>query len=121
MKTKNVIIPAGQSLSNPVELEGHKLIGLIVPANWVAANTTFSVSPVDGFTFYDLCDANGDEYTLSPEPGKVTGVGLSLTLDFADIAPIANMKSIRLRSGTSETPVVQTTEQIIGLLLKESA
>ncbi len=117
---KNALIFAGSALSLPVDIVGKRLVGIIVPAGWASASMTFSVAPAEGPIFYDMYDQAGIEFSVSPVAGKFMPLGLQLTYDSDSDSPFSNIEKIRIRSGTAEAPVNQTSEQIIGLVLRET-
>lgn len=96
-------IPSGQSMSNVVDLEAQLVTGFRVPASagWTSASLTFMVSADGGKTFADLYK-DGSEYTLSIPTGRNNA-------GFFDVLPqdFAGFTHLRIRSGTSATPVNQ--------------
>lgn len=96
----------GQSLSSPIDLQGKRLSHIMIPSAWTTGNITFQVS-TDGKTYGDYYDASGTEYTAT-----VGGASRTILLPFADFIGV---QFVKLRSGTTGTPVNQAAERIIGL------
>src|SRR5690242_9259249 len=99
--TKDAVISSGQSLSAVVDLEQLNITGFLIPASWTTAKLTFQISP-DGTTFGDLNDASGNEIQLTVAAGKFIGVNLS---------ELSGARFIKVRSGTSGTPVTQAADR----------
>lgn len=93
------------SLSAAIQLCGRVPVGLIMPSGWTAASLTFQIS-IDGSTYVDLYSlANpASEFTLS------VGASRAIPLDAAVFAGAAFLK---VRSGTSASPVAQGGERTI--------
>lgn len=116
-KIKNVLIRSGQSLSDPIDIEGFNVIGIIIPYDWGTANITFQAAPLDGPIFYDVFQASGDEFSLVAVPGKYIPIGSQIDYDSGSNSPLARLNNLRIRSGTSAAPVNQSAQQVIGLVL----
>jgi hypothetical protein len=100
------LIPNGAALSNAVMLGSGVLVGIEIPAAWTAASLTYQVS-VDGVTWAELYDDAGNEVTTLV-PGVSTMISVTSAL-------FATAKFIKVRSGTSATPVNQG--QAVALIL----
>ena len=108
VNNRTVSIASGESLSGAIYLGGIRLFGLVMPSTWTTANLTFQVS-VDGTTYQNLYDGDGTEVQVT------TAAGYTHTLDPALFAAIPFVK---VRSGTSGTPVNQGGDRTIGLILR---
>jgi hypothetical protein len=95
------------SLSGIVDLGATRLVGIVIPAAWTAANLTFSVSR-DGVTFVDLYDNFGAEYTVT-----VGGVNRRVLVPYSDFFGV---RWLKVRSGTSATPVNQAAQRDLILI-----
>lgn len=84
----------GNSVAN---IGSYRAAGIQMPAAWTAANLTFQVS-YDGVTFANLYDNSGNEYTVTAAASR------TILLPLVDFLGIAYLK---IRSGTSATPVTQ--------------
>ena len=99
------------SLSVEVDLgAGRILCAIDMPADWTAANLTFQASYNTGGTFDNLYDQYGTEKTIIAAEDRY------IALD--DPAFWMGVRYLKVRSGTSGTPVVQdrvggTTVQLV--------
>lgn len=108
---KTVTIASGQSLSAELDLEGFKLVCILMPAAWDAAAITFQISDVAGGTFLDAFDDAGVEISATVDAARAVG--------FDDILPeLSSVRFMKLRSGTSATPVNQTASRTFKILAK---
>ena len=99
-------IASGASLSDEVRVPGGKAVVVIqMPASWTTANLTFQVS-LDGANYYNLYDDLGGEVTVNAAASRI------IRLVPADwwAAPF-----LKIRSGTSGTPVNQAGDRSITL------
>lgn len=106
--TVTATIPAGGSLSGEVDLNGHQIVAIYMPGTWQAANITFTASNVSGGTFYDVYDSAGNELTVTASASRT----------IVDIPELAPLRFIKVRSGTSGTPVTQGANRNIILIVK---
>jgi hypothetical protein len=106
MPTKNVLvltIPAGQSLSNSVDLTTLAVAMITAPPDWTDANISFQVSD-DNASFYDLFDAQGIQILRTFKAGRAVIVDPTMT----QAALYA-----RVRSGSAENPIEQEADRIL--------
>lgn len=98
-----------ESLSGAINISGRgaSIVGLVMPDTWDAAALTFQGS-YDGTTFFDLFTTSGDEVTISSPAADAWYL----------IAPgdFAGVPYLKIRSGTSATPVAQTGDRAIVVL-----
>lgn len=94
-------VAASQSVSTPVHLNNAALVGLYVPLGWTAADITFQVSR-DGTNWSNVRDAEGTEVSLA---GFSAGDYVALPA-----GAFHGVEYMRLRSGTSGSPVAQSGE-----------
>ena len=103
-----VTIANGASLSGAVDLRGYVPYGIEMPSAWTAAGLSFEVSS-DGVNYLDLYDDTA-EYTLAADASRAIGFpGANIFVGF---------KYIKVRSGTSGTPVNQGADRAIKILCK---
>lgn len=106
-------IANGASLSQAIENIGlgaaSALVGIEMPAAWTAANLTFQVS-FDGDTYKDLYDKDGNEVTVTAAASRYIGLIPSL---------FAGIRHLKVRSGTSGTPVNQGAARTLRLVVRE--
>ena len=101
----DVAIANGAALSIAYNLKGRVPAGIYMPAAWTAANLTFQVSQ-DGVTYYNLHTSAG-EYALTTS----AGIFLPLTAE-----NFFGANFIKVRSGTSGTPVNQGAARALVLM-----
>ena len=98
LSTSQASITSGQSLSAQVDIGPGRLVGLIVPAAWTAANITFQVSADGGATWNNLFTYLGAEFTVVSVVGQFNAIDPTL---------LKGVLSLKVRSGTSASPVTQ--------------
>lgn len=103
-------ISASGNITPEIDL-GHSgvLQGIIIPTSWTSAGITFQVSDShkkDGDTFIDSYDETGVEISISAGSSR----HISLLPD-----QFAGARFLKIRSGTSSTPVTQVAEIIMTL------
>jgi hypothetical protein len=115
-----VTIAAGASLSTAANLGIKTLVGISLPSNWtpVATGISFQVTP-DGTTFQELIDGvTGTAIIVGAVAGGVPANSF-VTLD--NDAQWAGINGLKVRSGTSGTPVNQTNTVTITLFMRTVA
>jgi hypothetical protein len=109
IRTASVTIANGQALSTVADLRGlGQVITVIMPSTWTAAALTFQAS-IDGANFFDV-RYNGAEVMDSAPP-------VSKWIAF-DPAVFAAARYLKIRSGTSGTPVNQAAERTLTLAVR---
>jgi len=106
-ETVTASIASSGNLSAAVDLSGLVAVGIQMPAAWDTANLTFQGSP-DGVTYTNVYK-DGAEYVV------VAAISQWLILEPADFAGIRYLK---VRSGTSGTPVTQTAARTLKLTVR---
>lgn len=109
-------IASGSALSSAVNLRGRILVGLVMPGGWNAADLTFQAS-LDGATWREFSTVDGVG-TAAPATIVSPAAGVHYGLE-ANAAWFA-ARHLRVRSGTSASPVNQAAERAITLLLADS-
>jgi len=107
-----VTIAAGASLSGAVNLAACTPIRIIAGAaasGWTTANLTFQVSH-DGATYGNFRDQYGTEISAT-----VVTAGDVIQLDGGTFT---SMRYIKVRSGTTGTPVNQASDQVVTIICK---
>ena len=111
----NVTISSGASLSGAFDTGATtstaKIVGFIMPAAWTAADLTFQGSD-DNTTFNDVYDDNDAEVTVQAAQARAIG----LRNDAQQL--LSSFRYLKIRSGTTGTPVTQTPARTIVALLK---
>lgn len=106
----SVKIASGASLSSVVDLTNVLLTGILMPAEWTSAAITFSAS-LDGSTYGDVYNADGDEYTISSANAVASRF---ITLDPRDFA---GCRYLKVRSGTAAAGVNQGADRTLVLAI----
>lgn len=99
-------IASGASLSAAVPLYGYVFCGIYMPASWTAAAITLQASD-DGSTWYDVYN-DGTEVSITAAAGQYIALDSSLFL---------GIRQLKVRSGTSATPVNQAAERTVKLMV----
>jgi len=102
-------IAATASLSPQVDIGPGRLVGLLVPSGWTAANITFQASPDGGVTWGNLFTSLGAEVTVVAVAGQFNAI---------DPTYLQGVVSLKVRSGTSGSPVAQTAAVAVTLVTK---
>jgi len=97
----SVTIPAGQSLSSPLDLTTGSLALLMSPDAWDPANVSFQISE-DNVTFRDLYDRDGVQVLRPMGAARASIVDQSLS---------TAALYLKIRSGPSENPVEQEADR----------
>lgn len=114
MTTITVTIANGASLSSAAYLRDYTLVGIIMPDSWTTANLTlqaaFDVPSASSPTYNNVYTTNGTEYTVTAAASR-----------FIAISPLdlAQVEFLKVRSGTSGTPVNQAAARSIQLVIQE--
>ena len=121
-RRRQVKIPSGAALSvhvdehtptterSFIDLAGSVLVGIEMPAGWDAADITVIGSTDGGATSKELVDDGGTAVQFVVAANRLIPV---------DWAAMLCPRWLRLRSGTSGTPVNQTADRLIGLVVRE--
>lgn len=107
--TTTVTIASGASLSGAADLDQYTLAAVVLPAAWTAAALTFQVT-YDGTNYFDLSDYFDGEVTVS---STIAVASKAISLRPSQFLRVAGVK---VRSGTSGTPVNQAAARIITLV-----
>lgn len=105
-KVYTTTINAGASLSDSVDLKDNRLAAIAMPSVWTVANLTFQVYASDGWRnlYYDDIEhiiTAGSGYYVVVKPAVFAGI-----------------RYIKVRSGTSSTPVNQAGARVIYLVTR---
>ena len=106
-----VSIANAASLSGEIDVRQYALMGIIMPSAWTTATLTFQGSDKSGGTFVNLYDDVATEIEVQAAASR--GVGVD---SFA--AALAAFPWIKIRSGTSGTPVNQAAARTLLLVVK---
>ena len=103
----NATIAASGTITPEADLGTGYLVGMYVPSGWTAANITFQVSP-DGVNFGNMFSYLGAEVTFVAVAGQYLA---------ADPTLWKGARAIKVRSGTSGSPVTQTSQVVLQLVV----
>jgi hypothetical protein len=103
-------ITAAGNLSPEVDIGGYPIVGIVIPSGWTTATLSFQASPDGGVTWGELLTPSGAAYAI----GSVTG-GAQMRIA-VDPTALRGVRSIKVRSGTSASPVNQTNTVSVILL-----
>ena len=95
---KTATIALNASESGVIDLEGYQLATFHMPAAWTTADITFLVAPTADGTYQPLYFA-GEEVTETVAAGQCVAP--------ENYIPLASVRFLKIRSGTSLTPVAQ--------------
>lgn len=108
-KDFTAVVASGASLSGAVTLGGYRLAGVVMPADWTAANLTFQGSH-DGTTYWNVYDDAGSEVSVTAAEDRDIGIRANVAL------ALAPWRFLKVRSGTSGTPVNQAADRTLTLI-----
>lgn len=104
--TVALVIPAGESEAPAVDLGLFRAHRLEFPAEWDAASVTFQVS-YDGTVYVDLFTETAEYVVTAAAAGRAV---------LLDQEAFYGIRRLILRSGTAETPVLQTAQRTVRLV-----
>ena len=107
-----VSIGSGASESGEVDFGSARLAAIFMPAAWTAADITLLASHESGGTFQDVYGDDGTEEALTVAASRVVAID-----DAAGV--LASLRFIKLRSGTTGTPVNQAAARTLYLITKQ--
>ncbi|MDD3030419.1 MAG: hypothetical protein PHS57_09140 [Alphaproteobacteria bacterium] len=108
-ETMTATVAENASLTETIACRGLRLASVTLPSAWTTANLTFQTSFDEGATWVDLHDQNGNEVVAVAAPGVCTVLFPSL---------FASLRFVRVRSGTSLTPIAQEAARSLILILR---
>lgn len=106
-KTLTATISNGNSLSDAIDLKGFVLVNIQMPATWTTAVLSFQGS-YDGVTYNDIYDNIGVEVTASAGASRC----------ICELFKLAGFRYLKIRSGTTATPVPQGGDRSLQIILK---
>jgi len=110
-------IANGASQSDVVDLRGVTILGVFTPSAWTAANLSFLACNTSGGTFLDVYTGGvGGSASTEAVLTMTTSSYLGITGVLADT--LAAIRFLKLRSGTTGTPVNQLADRTIYLACK---
>lgn len=115
-----VTIPNGAALSNAIGVGADRIVGIVMPTDWTAANLTLQAAvdqsatnpPV--ITWGNVVDDAGAELVLAAAPDADEYVAI------ADSRALLALGVVRIRSGTAGAPVNQAAERVLYLITTDA-
>jgi hypothetical protein len=107
-----VTIANGAALSGAVDTRGATIEAIEMPAAWTAADLTFQAADSETGTFSDVYDALGGEITV------VVAASRTVTIQDPFDYNMRGLRYVKVRSGTSGTPVNQAGARTLYLICK---
>ncbi len=114
--SKPFTITSGQSQSVAVDVEGFDPIALHLPSVWTTANITFLAAEKFDGTYLPVFGPTGTEAMATM--GTQQRV---ILLSEASLADLRGLRYLKLRSGTLASPVAQTGDRVIQMLVRQGA
>ncbi len=96
---QTVVIATGSSLSPQVNLGEKTLVAVSMPAAWTTGNLTFQGSSDGGTTWLEVMTSAAAAYTVDVAASQFVLI---------DPTTLLGLNAIKVRSGTSGSPVTQT-------------
>lgn len=110
VSTETATIAASAYLSNAIKIEDYTNIAIQIPSAWTTAGISFAGCSTSDGTFGSIYGDDGQEITIDVAASR------AIALDVFKKA-IKNFPYIKIRSGTSGTPVNQAAERAITIYL----
>lgn len=108
--TETVTIAGGAALSSVLNLDGGQVaVGIVMPGTWTAADLTFQMS-ADGTTYVEV-------YSGGAAYSETAAASIYIPLD---VPTMWGCKYVKVRSGTSGTPVNQAALRTLTIVVRSS-
>jgi hypothetical protein len=106
------ISTAADGQSGVVDLTGHVPVAIAMSTSWTTASMTFLAATAESGNFQSVFGSTGDELTISADASR-----------FIALSPLtsAGFRFLKIRSGTSGTPVAQAAERSLTLVCRPFA
>lgn len=112
LKKQEVSIASGASLATEIDLRLHRLVAIQMPADWTTANLTFSAREDTDGTVQSVVDSGGTEVSIT------AAADVYIVMLDADRIAVDGLAYTTIRSGTAATPVNQTADRTLWLILE---
>lgn len=106
----SVTIAVGASLSGAVNVNGRRLVGIVLPTNAEGTSITLQALMPDG-TYGNVHDEAGTEYAVTLAAGRYTAIKSGAVLE--------SLGTIKVRTGTAGVPTVQAGADTLVYLILE--
>jgi hypothetical protein len=106
-------ISAGQSLSTEADIGSKSLVGIVIPAAWIAAagGLSLQMSPDGGITWCEVRTISGSAYAIAYTSAGAASIEI-------DPTTLRGISALKIRSGTVGSPVNQTNTVILQLVTR---
>lgn len=111
LPNQTATIASGAALSGAIDLGGADDFAIVMPSAWTTANLSFQGSDSLTGTYADLYTDGGNEVVVSAAASRV--ISLANVRQF-----LGGVRFLKIRSGTTGTPVNQAAERSLTILLK---
>ena len=98
---------AASGLSDAIRLGGNTLSAIQLSTAWTSAGLTFQAALTSASTFMNVYNSTGGEIAYTVDANRLVSF---------DPAPWLSIEHIKVRSGTSGSPVAQAAERTIYLI-----
>ena len=107
-KLPTATIAASAALSGAVYIGAGRVVGIVTPSGWDAADITFQAS-VDGVTYNDVyIDSADTEVTIQAAASRHIRLA----------TPLAGVPWLKVRSGTTGSPVNQADAVVVTVVVE---
>ena len=103
-------IASGAAVSDALDTHGMCPVAIITPATWTTANLTFQGTNISTGTYADVYDDAGTEYNVAASTSRYILLNPSA---------FASFQYIKVRSGTTGTPVLQGGARTVVMMLRK--
>lgn len=111
MQQTNLVIENGTAVSGEVDVRQLLVCGIYMPSSWTTADLTFQVADTnadgDAGTYVDFYTDDGSEYTVQAAASRYISI---------DPNRFAGVAWLKVRSGTTGTPVNQDADRTVKLV-----
>ena len=114
LEIKTVTIAAGGSLSTALDKRYFTYMSILLPSTWTTASITFAGCDTTHGSFNQVVSATDVSEVEIPS----VAASKVIVLDTEFMEAVLAIPWIKLRSGTANSPVTQTTEQKIKIALR---
>ena len=104
--TISATIASSASLSGAVEISTAPILALYIPSGWTTAAMTFQGSVDGGTTYASVFDDSGVEVQIAST--SINTAAAQVIVNASVLEKLAGLQFIKIRSGTSGSPVTQT-------------
>ena len=122
-----VTISAGESMSEPLKIDNLFIIAIDMPAEWTAADITFQAGDANG-NYRDINIVHHQITEFPPGGPELQTIDQELTISVdasrhralseKETIALCGLVYLKLRSGTSDTPVAQAADRALSIVTR---